>query len=124
MKLNPECVRDILLTIENYPVPMNLDFYEFSSLLPQYSKDEILYCCKRLHEANYLNLNYITVIKNSKPELDTIGDLTFFGHEFLENIKDDTNWKLVKSKAIQVGSFALPILQQIASSLILNKIKQ
>lgn len=123
MKLNPDCVRDILLTIENHPVPMNLNFYNFCDLLPNYSKDEILYCCKRLHEANYLNLKFVS-IPNYTPQLDGIGDLTFYGHEFLENIKNDSNWNKTKNIASKVGSFSFEVIKEISTSVISDVIKK
>lgn len=123
MKLNLDCVRDILLTIEKHPIPMNLNFYNFCELLPNYSKDEILYCCKRLYEANYLNLKFIS-IQNCKPQLDEIGDLTFYGHEFLENIKNDTNWNKTKNIALKVGSFSFEVIKEISTSVISDVIKK
>ncbi len=126
MKLNPDCIRDILITIENYPVPMDLIPQEFYKLLPQYSSTEINYCSKRLYEAGYINLVFISVpstfIKSSNKEIQYFGDLTYLGHEFLEYVKTDTIWRKIKSKASSLGCFALPILQQIASQIIVNKL--
>ena len=59
MKLNPECVRDILLTIESYPEPMNLSLCKFYAMLPQYTENEIYYCCKKLYEANILYFKHL-----------------------------------------------------------------
>lgn len=49
-------------------------------------------------------------------------DITYFGHEFIEQIKDDNNWKKVKDVAKKVGSSSIDILLQIATGVLTNKI--
>ena len=49
-------------------------------------------------------------------------DITYFGHEFIEQIKDDNNWNKVKDVAKKVGSSSIDILLQIAAGVLTNKI--
>ena len=51
MKLNLDCCRDILFTIEAQTERMHMQLYDFLKLLPQYSELEIEYCLK-----NYMKL--------------------------------------------------------------------
>lgn len=55
-------------------------------------------------------------------EYADIGDLTPAGHEFLANIRQDTNWNKIKKRALKIGSLALPILQKIATKFIEEQI--
>ncbi len=124
MKLDLDCIRAILLSIERYPQPMDLTFDDFCQRLPDFSQENILYCCIKLYEANYINLNYIHLPNTAKPVLDTIGDLTFFGHEFLENIKKDTTWNKTKSILFKIGSYSFDAIKQVSALVIAELIKQ
>ena len=57
------------------------------------------------------NLSYIFVY-----------DITYEGHELLDKIKEDNNWKTIKSYAAKVGSFSLSVLQQIAINMFTKNI--
>lgn len=59
MKLDLNCVRDILSAINDYTKPMYLPPDEFCKLLPEYNPKEILYCCRRLHEGDFLNVYFV-----------------------------------------------------------------
>ena len=49
-------------------------------------------------------------------------DITYEGHELLDKIKEENNWKTIKSYAAKVGSFSLSVLQQIAINMFTKKI--
>lgn len=121
MKLNPDCVRDILITIEEYPEPMELYINEFAKKLPQYSLMEVYYCCSRLYEGGYINFEDLT---NGGYHNTIVGDLTFFGHEFLQKIKNDNTWSKTKSIATKIGSFSIDVISQIAVNVITQLISQ
>ena len=42
MKLNYDCIRDIMLTIEEQETPMDMTSEEFCQLLPKFSELELL----------------------------------------------------------------------------------
>ena len=44
--------------------------------------------------------------------------LSVSGHEFLENIRQDTNWNKTKEVAKSAGSTSIEILSNVASNLI------
>ncbi len=117
MKINLDCVRDILISIEEYPEPMKLYINDFAKRLPKYGLKEIYYCCLRLYEGGYINSNSEGFI-NSEYHTTTIGDLTFFGHEFLANIKNDTIWNKVKNVAFKVGSYSFDAITKISAGII------
>lgn len=110
MELKHDCVREVLLFIEkNKPVDNYLESSELSSSINEFSSQDINYSIKQLTNAGFIESKAIMV-----PDLYLIGDLTWYGHQFLDDIRDDKIWKETKSRASQVSSASLPILQQIA----------
>ena len=117
MKLDPDCVRDVLLATEentgyreelqlsrNEPLPNQLQKYDFKTVA---------------YHANQCIMSGL--ISEGHPFFGVevaIADLTPAGHEFLENIRADTNWNKVKQKAKSVGSESLSVLAQIAGQVI------
>lgn len=51
-----------------------------------------------------------------------IGNLSPKAHEFLENIRDDNNYKKVKTTLLKAGSFALTLIPQVAAKVIQSNI--
>jgi hypothetical protein len=119
LKLNPDCIRDILLTVEEntgYNQIMQYDgansetHYEY---FKKYQEDEVFYHIKQCE----LN-GFFTNIKWYFPDGCIIFDLSPAGHEFLANIRTDNNWNKVKQKAKSVGSESLSVIAQIAGQVI------
>ena len=113
MRLNHECVRDVLLAVEAAPFS-NISPAQLQAALPQYSGDELTYTCLKLDEAGYLRAEFSTRIGQHHPQLCLIRSMTFNGHEFLDTIRDDTNWGKVKDTAKKAGVFSMKALIQIA----------
>ena len=112
MKLNPNCIRDILITVEEHS-----DFYHQTEYniedpfenLSKYSHDEILYHILQCEKSGLID----GVQYYDDGDLTDIRDLTPAGHEFLANIRNDTVWK----KLAQKGKGAsLPILMELAKT--------
>lgn len=118
MRLNPDCIRAILLEVEDITDINNIFFYSTSShknfeRLSEYTPDEILY---HIRQCTISNLLYNTKwVENTSLYVQ---DLSPEGHEFLANIRNDTIWKKVKAISDKVGSEALPALIQIAANYI------
>ena len=121
MRLNPDCMRDVLLVAEeNLPLNGSLPMSDLLPLLPGYSKDEITYTCLKLNEANLLN-----IFKTPYPGgtfVNDIREITYNGHQFLENIRNQSTWETVKQKLSFLGSSSVPVIMSVASQVILNKI--
>lgn len=127
MKLNYDCVRDVLLALEeNLTIEVDEDgCYSFNTLfseeiceldsLSKYSKQDIIYAIIKLYEAGYINASTM-----SADELTDciISDITYDGHEFLQSIKSDPVWDKVKRVADKVGSISIPIISSIASQVL------
>lgn len=120
MKLNPDCVRDILLTVEegcdigrgvSIPGPNH-------SRLQSYNESEVLYHIRQCDLSGFLYQ-----AKTDLLGMYTIRDLTPAGHEFLANIRKDTIWSGVKDVAGKVGATSLNAIVQIASNVVAQIIK-
>ncbi len=139
MRLNLDCVRQILLIVEENTGLRKYCFFIDSSLsecqtasgdslipLPDYQtnllkkvdNDELIYHINYCVEAGLLSMDtsyglYQLVIKGLTPK----------GHDFLENIRDNKIWSGVKNIAANVGSTSLDAITQIASNVIIQLIK-
>ncbi len=117
MKLDPNCVRDILIAVEEntgysveFVYPTQLDK---APALAKYEKDVVRYHIQQC-EMNGL----IIILERDYSGTFHILDLTPKGHEFLANIRSDNIWADVKTISSKVGSASLSTLIQIATSVI------
>lgn len=119
MKLNHDCIRDLLIYLEE-----NLDYKDkiiINSLkLNNYSKEELMYTADRLYEANYINVNICWNMDST--HIIVVTSISYQGHQFLDTIRDDNIWKETKIKASKFASISLPILQELATSFLKIKL--
>lgn len=124
MRLNSDCIRDILLAVEDESdFNHSMEYYKNSdsnnSRLKKYSHDEVIYHINQCKLSGLLlNVHFYDGAVHI-----TIGDLSPEGHKFLSNIREDNIWNGVKSVAKKVGSTSLSALTQIASNVITELIK-
>lgn len=123
MKLNPDCVRDILLAVED-----TVDYYKLfeyivsdnvHAKLQRYTHDEIVYHVHQCMLAGFIHGCDI----NLTGAYITIEDLTPAGHEFLANVRKNQIWEKVKGIASEVGTNSLSSLAEIARLALLETIK-
>lgn len=123
MKLNPDCIRDILLTVEEYSGFYHAVEYKYGDphfeRLNVYSQDEVAYHIQQCEKANLIH----GVAFYDMGRKADILDLTPKGHEFLANIRESKIWNGVKEIAGKVGSSSLDAITQIASNVITELIK-
>lgn len=122
MRLNPDCIRDILLSVEDntgyydsleYPQEINK-----CPLLKKYTDEEIRYHIIQCKKSYLLEVEKVDFDDN----ID-ISDLTPSGHEFLANIRADNVWSKTKTIAEKVGSHSLDTLTKISVGVISEIIK-
>ena len=128
MKLNYNCVRDILFLCES-SLTLNEDLSweyltlnDFKSLFDKpkgkYSKQEVAYTLILLDEAGYIVCEYDNS-DNCLSEL-YVSRLTYDGHEFIDTIRSDSIWKKITSCITAVGSASLPVIQNLGSQFLLE----
>lgn len=123
MKLNPDCIRDILLEVEAiadneqtfyYADDIHNDFVRLSA----YSIDTVMYHIRQCSLANLIYNPHWT----SNTSI-YIQDLSPAGHEFLANIRNDTFYNKVKGIGKELGLTSLNDLVQIAANCAVTVIK-
>ncbi len=118
MKLNPDCIRDILFVVEKNATYSN-DVSEetiFKELDSKYPREEILYHVRQCEHSG-LFLQVVHYFGGF-----SIQDLSPYGHQFINDIRQDNNWSKTKEIAKSVGSFSLDVLKDISSQVITNLI--
>lgn len=114
MRLDEDCVRDILLVTEKYSsfaYPVNKETY-LKELENKYTEQKILYHIRQCAWSKLL-IGY--------KELDAgieVSDLSPGGHNFLSDTRRDTNWNRTKEIARNAGSTSIGTLRDIASQVI------
>lgn len=122
MKLNIDCIRDVLIQLENAPLGHKVTIQELESKLPQYQKHDIVYSCLKLEEESFIKLNKKTYFHDPIPVIHKIEDITMKGHGFLDTIREKTIWDKVKSSSKKVGIFSLNTLYELAIEVIKNSL--
>lgn len=123
MKLDFDCIRDILLTLEKYPYGEVIQPEQLFEELSNYNPEVISYSLLKLYEADYIEAN-IPEIDGVFPEVSQIFDITFQGHEFLDNIRSNKIWTKTKSILSELGSGSIKFASQIAVGILTELIKQ
>ena len=119
MKLNHDCVRDLLMYCEEkLDIRGWLDLSTIVSL--PYKPDELFYTTRKLQEAGYLevNISHLTGGMHSA----VIRSITWYGHEFLDNIRDPEVWDKTTKTTSTFKTVSLDILSKTASQIISNLI--
>ena len=131
MKLDLDCVRDVLLTIGEQQAmkvtglgqirSVPLTIRSIADCLKDYDKADIAYTLVILKEGGFVDANISqtdSIIANI-----VINRLTYSGHEYLQSIKDNTNWNKVKSVATKLGAYSLSFVGDIAKSVLSSAIQ-
>ena len=123
MKLNADCIRDVLLELEKsltYRVNEDdqlekntVSLHELDCILIRYTKEEIFYTLSNLEQAGYIKMS-VNWSGNSVYRC-SVNCITFQGHEFLEKIRNDLSWVKVKAGAAAIRNYSLDAISAIAN---------
>lgn len=126
MKLNKDCIRLVLIYVEEHCVYTtnkfgdktvhNVNLHELLNAkeFSETQEDDIRYTIVKLLEGDYIK--GILIPKNSGLNFDivNISQLTLRGHELLDNIRPEPVWMQTKNVLQKVGNFSLYIMSQVA----------
>lgn len=115
MRLNPDCIRDILLYIEantNFEID-SIDVNDIEEELSNYDSKTLYYHIQMIEESELVD--NVVWAENRPWE---ISNLSYNGHQFLSNIYDDKIWKKVKNYINKLPSVSLQVLISIAPTLL------
>ena len=123
MKINHDCIRDLLLYLEeNLILTPNLEFCSISlqelinSGQLNYPKEVIAHTATLLDQAGYIDIS-VSYADNCISSLD-IYRITYDGYNFLDSIRPQTVWDKTKSACSKLGSWSFNTITQIASNVL------
>lgn len=123
MKLNPDCIRDILITVETFTTlsePVRFDPGFIQPPASNYPDNEVLYHVKQCELSGFFGeethwfLNGGCMVHYLSPT----------GHQFLSDIRSDNNWNKTKEIAKNVGADSLSVIKDIAAGVVSSMIQK
>lgn len=122
MKLNVECIRDVLIEIESqHRIEVEtdglisiqrLDIGSIYKQLPQYQREDIYYSVLMLSEAEYVLIDE-TYAMGGVYSCEILR-MTYAGHEFLAKIRDDKQWSNVRKALGAIRNYSISAISAIA----------
>lgn len=112
MKLNPNCMRDILLYLEEHlDISPELEYqevdaYQLAKHL-EYSIQEIVNTLLVLRDAEFIEL----ATNGTLSQVD-VYLITYNGYQFIESIRPKSVWEKVLSVSRHIGSFSIDLISQ------------
>lgn len=117
MKLNPDCIRDILIYVEKNTNLSNMVGISPASLpkqLSSYEPNEVMYHIKQCELSGMFGEKVSWYIGGDC----MIRYLSPTGHQFLSDIRSDNAWNKTKQIAGNIGVNSIDTLKQIATGVI------
>lgn len=124
MRLNQECIRSVLLTLEEINTPSRptmLNELINAPELSDYTENDVIYTVQALNSANFINTTSLRTFDGIDYMINSI---TWQGHQFLDTIRDEKVWRDTKKIAKPFASASLDILSKIATEVMTGLIKQ
>ena len=128
MKLNPDCVRDVMLYLEEHlgyverdDVAIEHDSIYISTMADAlseeqgYSVDEVRYAAEKLLEARYITAGKMVTGAHGVIISCPIIDISWNGHEFLNTIRPKSIWGATKEGAAKLGIMSIRALATISA---------
>lgn len=122
MKLNHECIRDLLIYLEDKLLLTSSLCANDIEIAP-YESTDIIYATARLSDAKYIETSQISYSHDTIPTIH-IQSLTWDGHKLLDSIRDDNVWKKTNSVVTQFSSVSIRIIEDISNRIIEKMIEQ
>lgn len=117
MRLNPDCIRDILISFKDkidLSIPYIVNEANCKDICDKYSSKELCY-----HVRQCLYHDFIT--GTDKGKCIEVKEISPIGHGFLAYFYDEKDWIEINKIATEIGTHSLEALKQIS---ILKKIKE
>lgn len=127
MTLNYDCIRDVLLYLEDTleytdnPVAMThkrLTINNVANALSSYSKEDVQYTIEKLYEARYIRIVDVSTDSQTYMINGYIDDITWEGYNFLNNIREKSIWEATKEGAKKVGAMSISAISMISFEIV------
>ena len=132
MKLNYECVRAVLLYLEENITRDHKGYVSgwmcADALAAKFSNDDVFYSIEKLHEEGYIILTADRVSQGSSHryipgEKADICDIHISGHKFLDTIRSPIVWQKTMEKLQPIGGATFQMIMSVASSILAEILK-
>ena len=121
MKLNIDCVRYTLLVLEKLEYHKAIKSADLHAALPAYSSKDVSYVAEKLAEGGLITA-VIQRDLNGCVALLYVEDITYAGHQLLNDIRPKERWDKAKDAVLKIGGASIPIIQQVIGSVILAQL--
>lgn len=128
MQLKPDCVRDVLLFLEENLTLVRGQNKRHSiqtistgalgkdeKMIGKYSYEDIFYTVTKLHEAKLIKATSFGGVNILYFEIE---DITWSGHEFIGNVRNHGIWEHTKACAKKIGITSMKGLWSLSSQII------
>jgi len=126
VKLNYDCVRDVLLFLETIDYVSQapdgdilfceVDISRFYESLPDHSHEDIFYALFNLEQAGLIDATSHDA--DNCVYYFVVNYITYSGHEFLEHIKPASVWENTKTVLAKAGSMSIDIITKVTGNII------
>lgn len=123
MVLDHDCVRAVLLAVEQCPFNQTMNVEKLADKLPEFEQNTIWYACLKLAEGGLLDAITVPLPRSNMPGIKQITGLTYEGHEFLDTIREKTAWEKTKEIAQKTGAGSIKFLGEIAKEVVKAAVK-
>ncbi|AMJ94871.1 hypothetical protein AVL56_11575 [Alteromonas stellipolaris] len=113
MKRNMDLVREILINLNEHPHGYAPDNFKVQG----YSQEEVLYHCFILGEAGLIDASNTSSDNSLSPEAIPIR-LTWMGHEFIENAKNENIWQQTKDAVHKIGDVSFSVWASVLAKVV------
>ena len=134
MKMNEDCIRDILkYLVENLTIKIDHNkggFNDISMLTimkefePKYAREDIWYSVYNLSQDRFIDTNDIRKQSMVGFAFVEIYNVTHRGHQFYETIQPESIWDKTKSVVSKVGVHTLGFVESVAHDVAVESAKQ
>lgn len=128
MKLNLDCIRDVLLYLEDNLIIEKHVFkpIELKTLqndLKKYTPEDVFYSVYNLYQIHFIEGKFNDV-SNMKMMFCEIENVTYAGHQFLASVRPESIWSKTKSVVSKVGVHTLGFVEGVAHDIAVESAKQ
>lgn len=123
MKLNPDCIRDVMLYLEeNLSITQTgnfqcLDVIKTVSQIADatnHTRPDIRYSLIQLNEKGYIVSDFKLGDSKTSYTMSTISFITPRGHDFLSSIHNEETWNKSKAVLSKFGSVSLTVIEAVS----------
>lgn len=124
MKLNPDCLRDVLLYLEDniryiccedeIIKRTKVNMYTIAKSLSEHTEEDVIYSIEKLYEMKYIELMNEQKDNQGYIMQGNVRSITASGHQFLETIRPKSVWKETLLRLKKIGTMSLPALSIVS----------